>query len=97
MGTLKTIFDIQLLSTHIFQPLHHLESKKWFQEVSLSMKIQYLDEVNKTILPNIELKNGKRRCSHQFSIKALATTSPNGFLAVVVLILPITVQNFFSR
>ena len=51
--------------------------------------------MNKTILPNIELKNGKRRCSHQFSIKALATTSPNGFLAVVVLILPITVQNFF--
>ena len=40
MGTLKTIFDIQLLSTHIFQPLHHLESKKWFQAVSLSMKIQ---------------------------------------------------------
>ena len=40
MGTLKTIFDIQLLSTIIFQPLHHLESN-WKKMISNS---QFIDE-----------------------------------------------------
>ena len=37
----------------------------------------------------------KRRCSHQFVVKALVTTSPNGFVTVTDITLPIAVQNFF--
>ena len=51
--------------------------------------------MSKTILPNLELKNGKRRCSHQFVVKALVTTSPNGFVTVTDITLLIAVQNFF--
>ena len=54
--------------------------------------------MSKTILPNLELKNAKRRYSHQFAVKALVTTSPNGFVTVTDITLPITVQNFsFSQ
>ena len=37
----------------------------------------------------------KRRCSHQFVVKALVTTSPNGFVTVTDITLAIAVQNFF--
>ena len=97
MGTLKTIFDIQLPSTIIFPPFHHLHKnwKKLFQTVSLSMKIPLPRWSEQDDPSQSWAEKWKRRCSHQFVVKALVTTSPIGFVTVTDITLPIAVQNFF--